>query len=534
VGKKATKRRRNRQTAPGRTTSSDIVFPVRPLVLASLLVLQQSPAEDDAERVLLADRTELRGEVAGVEAGGVLRFRDRASGVTRRILLEEVVRLQFGRDEGVKFDGQGEQVRLYHGGLLTGRIASFDGSALTVETAAGSFRLSRADVKSLTLGPLQGAAPELKEEKRDVLIRETEKTDAQGKAVKEYAAEYGRLESLGEKAVFRARREKGEEELRLDRAAVKQVFFLRDEAGPELPPGWFSKVLLKNGDKLVGVLEQVAKDRVRVFSHLFGRSELDKKRIHSITFVQHARMSVGNVLVCDQNGIKELDRQGKEIWAYTQNAQYCWSARKLDNGNVLIANTNYNQVIEVRPTGRTSGEVVWRLDQSNYPYDAVRLDSGNTLVAEYYANRVVEYDAKTKAVSWTAQVQYPISVQRLDSGNTLVCSNYQVVELDREGKQKWKAELTGVRPWRAQRLDNGNTLITDFQRGQVVEIDREHRVVWKRQNLSRPVQALRTDEGNTLILEQGNNRLIEVDPSNPKEFVSEVKGLNYPQGMSTY
>jgi len=95
------------------------------------------------------------------------------------------------------------------------------------------------------------------------------------------------------------------------------------------------------------------------------------------------------------------------------------------------------------------------------------------------------------------------------------------------------AGLQGVRPWRAQRLESGNTLITDYQRGQVVEVDPESKQVWKKTGLSRPVQAIRLEEGNILILEQGANRLIEVDPATNKS-VDVVKGLNYPQGMSTY
>jgi hypothetical protein len=315
---------------------------------------------------------------------------------------------------------------------------------------------------------------------------------------------------------------------------VRHVYLHREAGASDSAVGWFAKLTLRNGDKLVGTIQGMASDRLRFFSHLVGNVELPRKHLHSIAFVPQARMTVGNVIVCDQNGVREFDTQGKEIWTYAQNTQYSWSARRIASGNVLIANTNYNQVIEVKPEGRSGGKVVWKIEQSNYPYDAVRLENGNTLVAEYYANRVVEYDAKKSEVVWQASVNYPISVQRLDDGNTLVSSNYQVVELDREGREKWRANLSGVRPWRAQRLENGNTLITDYQRGQVVEINPESTVVWSHKNLQRPVQAIRLEDGNTLILEQGQNRVIEVDPTNPKKIVGEIKGLNYPQGMSTY
>jgi hypothetical protein len=527
---------------------------VNPFILLGTLVLfsPQDPkdakpapkaGEEKFDRILLSDRSEVRGSISGIDVSGTLHVRVKDSDRVIRIAVEEIARLHFGSEESVQFDPQGQQLRLYHGGAVSGQLKSFDGKTAQIDAPSGTYRIRRADIKSIVLAPLAGPMPDLKDEKKDILIHAVEKKEeGKEKPISVLVAEYGRLLSVGEKVQFHVVpvKKEGEEapagpeeDREYDRATVKSVYLHRDEAAHELPPGWFAKLLLKNGDKMVGVIQSFGPDRVRVFSHLFGTAEIEKKYIHTVSFVQHARMSVGNMLICDQNGIREFDRGGRELWTYANNTQYCWSARKLENGNVLIANTNYNQVIEVKPTGRASGEIVWRMDQSNYPYDALRLDNGNTLVAEYYSNRVVEYEAKSKNSVWQATINYPISLQRLENGNTLVCSNYQVVELDPKGVQKWQASLQGVRPWRAQRLENGNTIITDYQRGQVVEIDANSNKVWEKKGLSRPVQAIRMEDGNTLILEQGANRLIEVDPSSGKQ-VDVVKGLNYPQGMSTY
>jgi len=504
-----------------------------------------APRGDGLDRVILTDRSELRGSIVSIDASSSLEIKVKDRVI--RVGVEEVSRLLFGADDPVPPDPLVQQLRLFHGGSVSGRLKSFDGTAAVLDSSSGPFRIRRSDIKMIVLAPLGGPLPEIKEEKRDILIRAVEKKEeGREKPVTTLVADYGRLVSIGEQVQFHVVpvKKEGEEapgtsgkeeDVEYPRASVRQVYLHRDEAASELPPGWFSKVLLKNGDKLVGVLEGFTPERVRIFSHLFGEAAIEKRSIQSISFVQHARMSVGNILVCDQNGIREFDRAGRELWTYANNTQYSWSARKLENGNVLIANTNFNQVIEVKPSGKTGGEIVWRMEQSNYPYDAIRLDNGNTLVAEYYSNRVVEYESKSKNAVWQAAINYPISVQRLETGNTLVCSNYQVVELDRDGKQKWQANLQGVRPWRAQRLESGNTLITDYQRGQVVEIDADSKVVWKKSSLSRPVQAIRLEDGNVLVLEQGANRLIEIDPSNlnktPPVIVS---GLNYPQGMSTY
>jgi hypothetical protein len=511
------------------------------LLLAAQL---QDPAPDGGGlRFLLSDRSEIRGEVSAWSASGIVRLRSAGSGREMALAIEEISRISFAGKESVHPDPAAEQARLVQGGLLSGRILLFEDKTVKLENPAGTFQIHRRHLKALHLGALSGPLPEIKDDQHDVLIHEIEKkvkSDGKEKTVKDLAVEYGRLVSIGPKVAFAVRvpakapgAAPSEEPREFERPAVKQIYLVREPSASDVPPGWFAKVILRNGDRFLGVVESLGPERVRLFSHLFGTCELARSQIHSILFVPQARLSVGNILVCDQSGVKELDRHGKTLWEFTTNAQYSWSARKLENGNVLIANTNYNQVLEVRPAGRTGGEIVWRLDQSNYPYDAVRTESGTTLVAEYYANRVVEYDRDRKIV-WQCAVNYPISVQRLENGNTLICSNYQVIEVNPESKTIWTANLSGVRPWRAQRLDSGNTLVTDYQRGQVVEITPEHRVVWEKKGLSHPVQAIRLEDGNTLILEQEANRIIEVDPSNPRESVNLITGLNYPQGMSTY
>ena len=191
-------------------------------------------------------------------------------------------------------------------------------------------------------------------------------------------------------------------------------------------------------------------------------------------------------------------------------------------------------VIEIRPPGRTGGEVVWRQAQANYPYDATRLDNGNTLVAEYATNRVVEYDARTKQPAWQHAIDYPHAVQRLENGNTLICTSVNVVEVDRQGRERWRLAAPGLRPHRATRLENGNTLVVDHQRGRVSEFNLQSTEVWKQQGLSRPVQAIRLDDGGTLILEQGMNRILEVDVGGARRPLPGIRDLRYPQGMSIY
>jgi hypothetical protein len=490
-------------------------------LLPTLLLLA---AQAGPERLVFADRSELPGELSGVDASGALLFRDVVSGRTLNVGAEEVWKIAFEGDAQPAEEKPGEaSVRFLMGGGLSGRSVRFEKDEAVVEHPAGLLRARRSELRSLQLGPVTGALPEIKEGTDDILLREDEK--------KALVAETGRLVSLGDAAVLSG---PGGDHA-FPRASVRQILLRgRVARNPEVPAGWFAKVAFRNGDKIVAILRGAPAGKVALFSTALGAVEVERRHLRSITFMPSARLSVGNLLICDQTGVREVDRAGREIWSYQQSAQYAWSARKLENGNVLVANTNFNQVLEIRPTGRTGGEIVWRLDQANYPYDAARLDNGNTLVAEYAMNRIVEYDAKMKPV-WQHAVDYPQSVQRLENGNTLICTSVSVVEVTRQNQERWRLNATGLRPHRATRLENGNTLVVDHQRGRVVEFNAQSAEVWKAPpGLSRPVQAIRMDDGGTLILEQGANRVVEIDPAGNRRALPEIRDLRYPQGMSMY
>lgn len=515
------------------------------IVLGALLLAGQDPAPKPAveavDRLFLQDRSELRGEITDLSTAGRLKIRLANLQRPLDLGLEELARIRFTTDEARPALPAGEQIRLHGGGSIGGRVTSFDGELAVVESVAGALQLRRKDLKALLLGAPESPLPELRDDKRDILIREIDKKyEGVTKPVRECVAAYGFLRSIGEQVRFQvvSPGENGQdkvEEQAFDRASVKHIYLYREPK--ELPSGLFAKVTLKNGDRWVALLQGLDRTSVTLFSHLFGRIELPKDRIHTVSFTQQAQLTGGNLIVTDGSGIHEYDARGKEIWTYTQGAQGSSVARKLPGGTVLVADPNTNSVYEVRPTGRTGGDIPWRMEDVQYPRDASRLDNGNTLVAEQYNRRVVEYDAKTRQPVWQMQTEYPLSAQRLDNGNTLVCTTTAVLEVNRGGTVQWTADLrtTVIRPSRATRLENGNTLIVDQQKGQVVEMDARSAIVWKATNFSVPVQALRLEDGNTLILEQGANRIVEVDPINPKVRTElNIRGLNSPQGMSNY
>jgi len=507
---------------------------------------QETPAkkDDPVDILYLHDRSEVRGEILEIGTSGRVKIRVSNLAKPAELGIEEIARLRFSADTARPSAPTGEQARLAGGGTISGKVTSFDGEVAVIESGVGPLRVRRNDLKALIFGS-PASAPELRDEKKDILIRDVEKTDG-GKTTRDTVADYGRVKSIGDKVSFQATipaegdAKERTEDREIDRSTVRQIYFQRDGGSAEFPSGLFSKVTLRNGDRWVGVVRAASRDRVRFFSHLFGTVEIEKSKIHTVSFIQQAQLTAGNLLITDQAGIHEFDAQQREIWTYTQAAQGSAIARKLRNGNVLVADPNTNSVLEIKPSGRTGGDVVWRIEDVQNPWDVTRLENGNTLVTERYQNRVVEYDAKTREVVWQLPAQYPMAAQRLENGNTLVTTMNSVFEVNREARpqQVWRAELLkggAIRPHRAVRLENGNTLITDIQKGQVVEIDPNSNEVWKVSNLIHPVQAIRLEDGNTLILEQGAGRVVEVDPANPKDRRELIKrGLNLPQGMTTY
>ena len=515
-------------------------------ILAIVLLVFQEPAakniDPPVDRIFLQDHSEIRGEI--VELNGEGRLKIRVPNVYRPLDLglEEASRIRFTTDETRPAKAAGEQLRLAGGGSLSGRIVSFDGDSGVLECSTGVLTLKRRDIRAILLGIPGRPLPEIRDEKKDVIIHEVDrKREDADKGPRDCIAEYGRLRSIGEKILFQVvvpaagDAKERTEDREFERGSVKHVYLLRESSSGESPSGLFTKVALINGDRWVGVLQGVSSDRVRLFSHLFGTVQVEKAKIHSLSFILQAQLTAGNILVTDPSGIHEFDSRGREIWIYNQGVQAAAVARKLRNGHVLVADPTTNSVLEIRPTGRSGGEIVWRIDEIQNPCDASRLDNGNTLVAERYGNRVAEFDAKTREVVWQVPTQSPMGAQRLENGNTLITTNSAVFEVDAGRAEKWRANLRAgaIRPHTATRLDNGNTLITDLLRGQVVEIDPQGNQVWIQVGLSRPTHAVRLEDGNTLILEQGANRVVEVDPANLRtEIVN--RGLNSPQGMSSY
>jgi len=177
------------------------------------------------------------------------------------------------------------------------------------------------------------------------------------------------------------------------------------------------------------------------------------------------------------------DITGKVVWEY---AGFGMEANKFDpvdptcaqrlkNGDTLIVSSGNNVVFVVRSSdynesaflgGYTSDSIVWSYD-SNRPVFARRLDNGNTLIAEQGNRRAIEVDPGGSIIWQTPSdlnITYIATVDRLNGKTLITDSQNRVIILNEDNNVTWEC------PWGsyAAFTPEGNVLIT-YPDGKVKE-----------------------------------------------------------------
>jgi len=201
-------------------------------------------------------------------------------------------------------------------------------------------------------------------------------------------------------------------------------------------------------------------------------------------------------------------------------------------GRTLIALYNENKVIEIDAAGR----ITWETTDIKNPWAVHGMPNGHRLITRYSDRTILEFDAAGKQVWDSGTIEGIVSsVWNTRSGRILAAlgySNNRVVEIERSSKKiVWELAVPG-RPVCAVELENGHLLVTLNEANQVVEIDRTGRQLWKAEGLNQPYSAIRIPSGNTLVADYGGRRIVEFDSSGKP--VWEFKGAEGPvQSMYT-
>ncbi|PIX17520.1 hypothetical protein COZ71_02890 [Candidatus Desantisbacteria bacterium CG_4_8_14_3_um_filter_40_12] len=252
------------------------------------------------------------------------------------------------------------------------------------------------------------------------------------------------------------------------------------------------------------------------------------------------------------------------VWGTGTNQLSCpYEATKLMNGNVLIADTeNNHRVIEVQPTGTSGGTIVWQYGQTGVsgsgtnqlycPNDVQKLDNGNVLIVDSNNHRVLEVQPTYPtggSIVWQYNGTSSESLkeaERLVDGTTLICQGSRVMIVSSTGTTRWSYELTS--PTDAKKLLNGNILIADNPQvielqpigtsggtipNRVIEVQpigtSGGTIVWQYgtgtsgsgvNQLNYPFEAIRLANGNTMIADGNNYRVIEVRTTDYPSFTA--------------
>ncbi|MHC5055574.1 MAG: beta-propeller domain-containing protein [Planctomycetota bacterium] len=207
----------------------------------------------------------------------------------------------------------------------------------------------------------------------------------------------------------------------------------------------------------------------------------------------------GNVLFNDGRGVKEVSRERRVVFRYDSKSEI-YGCQRLADGNTFIAECSSGRLIEVDPKGKVVKEVrllpEGKSGGHGFMRNARKLQNGNYLVAHYGPQVVKEYDSSGKVV-WEVKARGgPHSLCRLPNGNTLIATGdkgkmQRVFEVDRAGKTVWEVkrdELPGIELFfmtGLQRLPNGNTVMSNWlghgkhgKAPHVIEVTRDKKVVW--------------------------------------------------------
>lgn len=207
----------------------------------------------------------------------------------------------------------------------------------------------------------------------------------------------------------------------------------------------------------------------------------------------------GNLLFNTGNGVKEVTREKEVVFSYESMSEI-YACQRLANGNTFIGECNSGSLLEVAPNGNIVKKIRLLPDSVDgghfFMRNARKLPNGNYLVAHYGLDKVCEYDSTGKTLREIPIKGGPHSVIRLPNDNTLIaCSDHngdpRVVEVDTAGKITWqltKNELPGIElefMTGMQILPNGNLVLTNWlghnkfgKAPHAFEITRNKKVVW--------------------------------------------------------
>lgn len=194
-------------------------------------------------------------------------------------------------------------------------------------------------------------------------------------------------------------------------------------------------------------------------------------------------------------GVREIDRDQKEVWNYESKCPQVLGLERLANGNTLIGEQGPCQAVEVDAKGKVVKTTPLTTTEKGYHLqvrNVHKLENGNILAGHEGEGAVREVTPEGKLVWEHLKVENAGDALRLASGNTLISCGTQkrVIEVTPKGEVVWEfgakdaPELNITWVSSIQVLKNGNYVIGNFLRGQegkgahAFEVTKDKKVVW--------------------------------------------------------
>jgi HEAT repeat protein len=219
------------------------------------------------------------------------------------------------------------------------------------------------------------------------------------------------------------------------------------------------------------------------------------------------RPLLGYTLICEQNRVLEMDRQGKIRWSI-RNLAFPTDAWVLPGKRVLIVEWNASRVTE----RDWKGNILWKKDGlPNHTVYAQRLTNGNTFIG-IREGMVLEVDRAGKEVYKIDKIPGMLYAYRSRQGAIVCLTQKECLILDTTGKplRHFAIKHPIVSRGGLDLLPNGHILIASEQAGKVMEYDSQGRLLheW---NVPQVTTATGLPNGHLLASSPDNNRVVELD-----------------------
>ncbi|HTU90121.1 MAG TPA: hypothetical protein VMF69_08610, partial [Gemmataceae bacterium] len=216
---------------------------------------------------------------------------------------------------------------------------------------------------------------------------------------------------------------------------------------------------------------------------------------------------LGYTLICQDNRVLEVDRQGKTRWSI-DNLAFPTDAWVLPGKRVLITEWNISRVTE----RDWKGNVLWKKEglPNNTVY-AQRLPNGNTFIA-IRDGTMLEVDRTGKEIYKINKIPGTMYAYRSRQGSIVCLTQKQCLVLDTTGKQlhHFAIKYPVVPRGGLDLLPDGLILIASEQAGKVMEYDSQGKLL-REWDVPQVTTATGLPNGHVLASSPNGNRVVELD-----------------------